>query len=407
VAVFFAPFFLNTFQPAMKKIVFTEEYCQPERLFPFTLTRAVQDIRVGILTIREKWEQFLGMPSFDKLEDPQKANERSVLIEEAIGDDQFLLIHGNVVPSQKIIKQVKKLKPGEFLSSPERESFVYCLSKKQVVDLNKIKVKKAVETDWNIKEINFAWDIFQLNAWAIQNDFELLTAKRKSQKISSTNKVQGSAIFLEKGVNMEHCILNAEEGPIYIDKDAVIMEGSLLRGPLSIGRNATVKMGTRIYGATTIGSNCIVGGEIKNSVFFGNSNKAHDGYLGDSVIGEWCNMGAGTSNSNLKNNASMVSLWTPIGLQSVGLKCGVMMGDYSRTAINTSINTGTVVGVCCNVFGQGLTPKYIPNFSWGSDGVERYQFDKACTDINNWKALKHQQLTDQEQRLIHHLYNHV
>jgi hypothetical protein len=165
-------------------------------------------------------------------------------------------------------------------------------------------------------------------------------------------------------------------------------------------------MGAKIYGGTTIGPNCVVGGEIKNSVFFSNSNKAHDGYVGDSVIGEWCNMGAGTSNSNLKNNASSVFVYTPDGPVNVGIKCGVFMGDYSRTAINTTINTGTVIGVSCNVFGNGLTPKYIPSFSWGSDGVDRYQFDKALTDIENWKNLKQLSITDSERFILRHIFDH-
>lgn len=180
----------------------------------------------------------------------------------------------------------------------------------------------------------------------------------------------------------------------------------MLRGPVAIGEGAVVKMGSRIYGATTIGPGCVVGGEIKNSVFFGYSNKAHDGYIGDSVIGEWCNLGAGTSNSNMKNNASDIQLWTPNGPVSVGTKCGVLMGDYTRTAINSAINTGTVIGVCCNVFGNGLTPKYIPHFSWGSDGVERYDLLKALSDIQNWKELKQQGVTENEKTILKHIFNH-
>jgi hypothetical protein len=165
-------------------------------------------------------------------------------------------------------------------------------------------------------------------------------------------------------------------------------------------------MGAKIYGATTIGPNCTVGGEIKNSILFGFSNKAHDGYLGDAIIGEWCNLGAGTTNSNLKNNASDIKVYTPSGQISVGLKCGVMMGDYSRTAINSSINTGTVIGVCCNVFGNGLTPKYVPSFSWGSDGIQRYEFKKALADIENWKGLKDQSLSIDETSILNHIFDH-
>ena len=169
---------------------------------------------------------------------------------------------------------------------------------------------------------------------------------------------------------------------------------------------AVVKMGSKIYEGTTIGPKCTVGGEIKNSVLFGYSNKAHDGYMGDSVIGEWCNWGAGTSNSNIKNTASGVIVWTPEGAIDVGLKCGVLMGDYSRTAINTAINTGTVIGVCANVFGNGLTPKYIPPFAWGSDGIQRYELQKAFTDINNWKLLKGSAVTAAEKLILKHIFDH-
>jgi UDP-N-acetylglucosamine diphosphorylase/glucosamine-1-phosphate N-acetyltransferase len=391
----------------MKKIVFTEEFCQPENLFPFTLTRQIQDIRVGILTIRQKWERYLDMPSFDRNEGDYKDLERAIQIEDAIGKDTIYLVHGNIIPTQKLIKQVKKLRTGEFISIKGRESIVFCISKDQVLDSNKIQVKKAVEFDGELKEIRFPWDIFQLNSWAIEEDFALLTSGRSSQKLSSTNKItRGDKIFIEKGAVVEHCFLNASDGPIYIGKNALLMEGSMLRGPIAIGDGSTVKMGTKLYGATTIGPGCTVGGEIKNSILFGNSNKAHDGYLGDSVIGEWCNMGAGTSNSNIKNTASAVMAWTPNGPVRVGVKCGVMMGDYSRTAINTSINTGTVISVCCNVFGNGLTPKYIPPFSWGSDGIERYEFDKALQDAENWKQLKQKSLTESEKVILKHIFEH-
>lgn len=391
----------------MKKIVFTEEFCNPGNLFPFTLTRQVQDIRVGILTIREKWEQFLGLPSFDKFEEDYKDLERAVTIDETIGSDIIYLIHGNVIPTKKIAKQVKKLSHGEHLSVPELESFVYCISKNEVLDMHNIKVGKSVEIEEEIREIKAPWNIFQLNAWAIQQDFDLLTSGRRSAKISATNNVVNpSNIFIEKGAVVECCFLNAQNGPIYIGKGAHVMEGSMLRGPVAVCQDAVVKMGTKLYEGATIGPKCTVGGEIKNSVLFGHSNKAHDGYMGDSVIGEWCNWGAGTSNSNIKNNASGVIVWTPGGATNVGLKCGVLMGDFSRTAINTSINTGTVIGTCANIFGNGLTPKFIPSFAWGNDGIQRYQLDKAFTDINNWKLLKGSAITTYEKHVLKHIFDH-
>jgi UDP-N-acetylglucosamine diphosphorylase/glucosamine-1-phosphate N-acetyltransferase len=391
----------------MRKIVFTEEFCTPGNLFPFTLTRQIQDIRVGILTVREKWEISLDCPSFDKFEEDYKDLERSVRIHEVIGDDVIYLIHGNVLPTKPIIKKVKKLKPGEFLSVPEKESFVYCISRKEVIDENNIKVGRPVEVEDSVREIKFPWNIFGLNAWAIEQDFALLTEGRKSQNISGTNNVNHPAnVFIEKGAIVECSFLNAQDGPIYIGKNAQVMEGSMLRGPVAICDGAVVKMGAKIYGGTTVGPSSVVAGEIKNSVIFGYSNKAHDGYMGDAVIGEWCNWGAGTTNSNMKNNASSVVVWTPAGQVNVGLKCGVLMGDYCRTAINTSINTGTVVGTGAHVFGTGLTPKYIPPFSWGSDGLQRYEFEKAITDINNWKVLKGSAVTTAEKTILKHIFDH-
>lgn len=391
----------------MKKIVFTEEFCSPENLFPFTLTRQIQDIRVGILTIREKWERILGLPSFDKQEGDYKDLERAMVLEREIGDDVVYLLHGNILPTPKLVKAIKRLKPGEFISVPERENIAYCISAKQVLDENKIVVDKAVELEEDLKEIKYPWDIVTLNAWAIEKDIALLRKKGKEGTLSSTNNVVNEAgIFVEKGAQVAHCFINAGDGPVYIAKGAVVMEGSMLRGPVAICEGAVVKMGAKIYGATTIGPHCTAGGEIKNSVLFNNSNKAHDGYLGDSVIGAWCNLGAGTCNSNVKNSAGTVQVYMPHGAVAVGLKCGMLMGDYSRTAINTSVNTGTVIGACSNVFGTGLTPKYIPSFSWGADGIQRYQFDKALEHIDNWKALKKERRTESETVILTHIFDH-
>ncbi len=391
----------------MNKIIFTEEYCQPENLFPFTLTKQIQDIRVGILTIREKWEKILGISSFDRQEDDYKDLDRSVTIEEAVQQGVCLMIHGNILPSPALVKAIRLLKDGEFITVNGNAGIVYRFTKKQTTDKYTIKVTRPIMLKEDVKFLNFPWDIFQLNDWAIRQDYALLKGKRKSQPVSKTNKVvNAGSVFLEKGAKVEHCVLNASSGPIYIGKDAEVMEGSTIRGPFALGEGACVKMNSRIYGATSIGPYSLAGGEIKNSVMFGYSNKAHDGYLGDSVIGEWCNLGAGTCNSNLKNNASTIKVWTPKGLLEVGIKCGVMMGDYSRTAINTSINSGTVIGVSCNVFGNGLTPNYIPNFSWGSDGVKRYDIEKAIRDIGNWKKLKSMVVSDNEKSILKYIFKH-
>jgi len=387
------------------RIIFTEEFCQPENLYPFSLTRQIQDIRVGILTIREKWETVLGIPSFDKWEDDYKDHERSIRIDKHIGDDVFFMIHGNILPSPKLVKNIQRLQNGEFISVNGNAGIIFRFTKKEINEPHKIKVSKALTIRSEPKTIVFPWDIFYLNDYALRQDYKLLTRKRKSQTISKTNRITGkSNIFLEKGAVVENCCINATAGPVYIGKGAHIMDGSLICGPVSIGDGAVLKMGTKIYGATTIGPGCTVGGEIKNSVFFGYSNKAHDGYIGDSVIGEWCNLGAGTTNSNMKNNASPVRVWTSKGEQEAGQKCGMFMGDYSRTSINTSINTGTVIGVCCNVFGNGLTPKYVPSFSWGYDGVQRYDIEKAIADINNWKKLKNKSITKNEKKILKHIF---
>jgi UDP-N-acetylglucosamine diphosphorylase/glucosamine-1-phosphate N-acetyltransferase len=389
----------------MNKIIFTEEFCQPENLYPFTLTRQIQDIRVGILTIREKWEAMLGLPSYDRKEDDYKDLDRSVHIHDCLKDgEECFMIHGNILPTLALIKSVKKLKAGEFLSH-NGAAIVYRISRKEILDTHKISVKRSVKTDMEIQSIHYPWDIFLLNDWAIREDFRWLTAKKKSQPIPKSNKVSGkSNIFIAKGATIEHSIINAETGPVYIGKDALVMEGCIIRGPFAMNEGAVLKLGAKVYGATTLGPYCTAGGEIKNSILFGYSNKAHDGYLGDSVLGEWCNLGAGTTNSNLKNNASDVKVWTVQGQQSAGNKCGVMMGDYSRTAINTSINTGTVIGVSSNVFGNGLTPCYIPSFSWGSEGVQRYKFDKALDHIAAWKKLKKKETTEQEKSILRYIF---
>ncbi|MES1225862.1 MAG: putative sugar nucleotidyl transferase, partial [Bacteroidota bacterium] len=305
-------------------------------LFPFTLTRSALDIRVGIFTLREKWDFISEGKNF-------------------FSDHN---IPESTIPTKQLVDELS----------------------------GGIKEKSLIAT-----QIKFPWQIIQFNDEQIRNDFIIISQSRKSQIVSSTNNViSRENIFLEEGAKVEYCNLNASMGPIYIGKNTEIMEGSSIRGPFALCEGAVVKMNSRIYGATTIGPYSIVGGEIKNSVLFGYSNKAHDGYLGDAVIGEWCNLGAGTSNSNLKNNAEDVHVWNQRRKEfmNVGLKCGLMMGDYSRCAINTSFNSGTVVGICCNIFGSGLTPKYIPDFSWGHDGSVKYDFEKAIRDIKNWKKLK-------------------
>lgn len=391
----------------MQKIIFTEEYCRPENLHPFTYTRHIQDIRIGILTIREKWERYLKLTSANKWEENYLDDEQSVKIEKGIGKDDYLMVHANVLPTKAIISKIKKLNNGEFLTSGKEGGIAFKFSNKEVLGLHKIKINKSVEAKEEVKAIHYPWQITQMNDWAIREDFTLITAGRKSKPVSKTNKtIKPAQIFIEAGAKLEHCILNAEDGPIYIGKNALVMEGSLLRGPLAICEGAVVKMGTKIYGATTVGPFCTVAGEIKNTVLFAFSNKAHDGYLGDSVLGEWCNLGAGTSNSNVKNTAGEVKYWVDADQKEIGagFKGGLLMGDYSKAAINTSFNTGTMVGICCNVFATGLTPKFMSNFCWGADGITKYKLDKALTDIDNWKKLKGLTISDREKQILTDIY---
>ena len=391
----------------MQQIIFTEEYCRPANLHPFTLTRHIQDIRIGILTIREKWEKLLQFPSFNKWEDHYLDDAASIKIDKNICADTSLLVHANVLPTKDIVSKIKKLKNGEFLSAGKNGGIAFAFSKKEVAGLHKIKVTRLVNYDNNLKLLVYPWQIVQLNDWAIREDFQLVTSKRKSLSVSKTNKViNPQNIFIEPGAKVEHCILNAAAGPIYIGKNAEVMEGSMIRGPVALCEGSIVKMGTKIYGATTIGPYCVVAGELKNTVLFGYSNKAHDGYLGDSVIGAWCNLGAGTSSSNVKNNCSDVKYWVDADKKeiSAGAKGGLLMGDYSRAAINTSFNTGTVVGVNCNVFVAGLTPKLIPSFSWGCDGITRYKLPQALEDMSKWKKLKGMTVTAKEKQILTDIY---
>jgi UDP-N-acetylglucosamine diphosphorylase/glucosamine-1-phosphate N-acetyltransferase len=341
------------------KMLLNQSACEAN-LFPFSKTRHVAECRVGILTISEKWKKLL------------PANSQIVLHQ--TGSENVLSLPANIIPT-----------PG---------NIDYLLECAQNGD-----IPKASD---EVRYIHHPWDLFQLNDWAIRKDFEYLTRDRISQPINNAVVVNPENIFVEEGAVLLHCTLNASTGPIYIGKNAQIMEGSHIRGPFSLGENSVVKMGSTIYGGTSIGPWCVVGGEIKNSILFENSNKAHSGYLGDSVIGAWCNLGAGTSNSNVKNTGGEVYFQSTEGPISVGSKGGLLMGDYSRSAINTSFNTATTVGVCCNIFEKEFVPKNIPDFTWGK---ERYQWQKALDHINNWKKMKNSELSKQEIAILEKWYN--
>jgi UDP-N-acetylglucosamine diphosphorylase/glucosamine-1-phosphate N-acetyltransferase len=380
-------------------------------LLPLTFTRPIAEIRVGILTIKEKWEKLLGHSASYITQDYLSEKYRISIQEEN------LLINSTFLPTPFLIEEVKRLKLNQAIIINE-EMIAAKVSKEQLNLLNEdpetFNTLESLEIDPNnvnkLVRLTSLHHIFELNSQEIVNDFNLITKGRESASISETNKVLGNnGIFLEEGVSMECCIINTTEGPVYIGKQAQVMEGSLLRGPIAICDHAIVKMGSKIYGGTTAGPYCRLGGEVKNVVMFANSNKGHEGFLGDSVIGEWCNIGADTNTSNLKNNYQPVKLWSYPNkkFENTGLQfCGLIMGDHSKCGINTMFNTGTVVGVACNVFGDGYPRNFIPSFSWGgAAGFTDHHIDKAIETATTVMARRNQLMSDVDQKIIRHIYN--
>ena len=345
-------------------------------LLPLTYIRPVADIRIGILTIREKWEKYL------------KA-ETSTLTEDYLGEkypireeDDNVMINGSICPTPALVKKIRGLKNNEVLVKDE---FIIAMRVEKAdlenVDEDNIQGINVIETDNDFLKIDHTWEIFSKNDRALREDFMLLTKNRKSKKLSSSNRVMGDMVFVEEGAEVEGVSINSTTGPVYIGRDAGIMEGCMIRGPFALCNNAIVKMSAKIYGPTTIGPYSKVGGEISNSVIFGYSNKAHDGFMGNSVIGEWCNLGADTNTSNLKNNYESVKLWDFPDQTFVDTGeqfCGLIMGDHSKCGINTMFNTGTVVGINVNVFGSGYQRNFIPSFTWGgTSGFRTFDIKKA------------------------------
>ncbi len=362
----------------MRNVILFDDDVRDE-LLPLTLSRPVSEIRLGILNVREKWEHVLKAKAswitIDYL-----SNKFPIQIE-----DDNLIINGSVLPNDRLLRLVNQLEfnealllNGELIAARlQHDQFQLLASDDFIEEITGYEIKGTP-----LIRIQHVWDIFRFNRTAIEYDFQILTAGAQSQPISATNQVLAKDnIFVEEGAVVECCILNAQSGPIYIGKDAVVMEGSILRGPVSVGNSAIVKMGAKIYGPTTIGPSSKVGGEVKGSVIMGYSNKTHEGYMGDSVIGQFCNIGADTNISNLKNNYSEIKLWNyrEESFVKTGLTfCGLIMGDHSKTGINTMINTGTVIGFSCNVFGAGYPRKFIPSFSWGgASGFRMYDVKKA------------------------------
>ena len=342
------------------------------QLLPFTFTRPVADIRIGILTIREKWERLLMTTTSTVTEDYLSHKWPMVEMPENI------MINASYLPTSEFLAQVEGLEANQAIFHKD-EIVAFFSLEDQEVDFDNF---TQFELQGDIFQMENTWDIFSKNGEAIASDFELITKNRDSEPIPASNQViSAENIFIEKGAKVEFSILNASEGPIYIGADAEVMEGCMIRGSLALCENSVLKMGSKIYGPTTVGPYSKVGGEVNNSVIFAYSNKGHDGFLGNSVIGEWCNLGADTNTSNLKNNYAEVRLWDyeSEGFARTGLQfCGLMMGDHSKCGINTMFNTGTVIGVSANIFGSGFPRNFIPSFSWGgSNGMTTYKTIKA------------------------------
>jgi UDP-N-acetylglucosamine diphosphorylase/glucosamine-1-phosphate N-acetyltransferase len=379
------------------------------KLLPFTHTRPVADIRCGIFTMRERWEQVLSSPTStitEKYLQQVFPNNSS---------DENVYINGSVFATAELADGINSLQIESCLVNNDlviaiKSSNASIGTAEPVASadaLNKISYKGEVRRLANV------WDIFAENELQIKKDFLQITSGRQTADIPSNVIVSGQEnLFIDKGAKINAgVIINAEAGPVYIGEEAEIMEGAMLRGPLAIGKHAVIKMGAKIYGGTTIGPGCKVGGEISNSVFFANSNKAHDGFIGNSVIGEWCNLGADTNCSNLKNNYDEVKIWDEAKGTNVStgrIFCGLMMGDHSKCGINTMFNTGTVVGVSANIFGGGFPEKFIPSFSWGgADQLETYRFEKAMETARKMMERRNIIFTDAEIEMYRQIFQNT
>ena len=373
-----------------------------EDFLPLTFTRPVAEMRMGILTFSERWKKLLDIDEVfyiteNYLQDKFRKPEPK----------QSLFIVSNFFPSDEVLKQIKELQPGEALVY-ENEVLVANINMDNF-SLNQI--NKMTDIHEKLFFIEKPTDIFSYNDKAIDFDFKLLTEGRISQELSSTNGFIGEKenLFIEEGATIEFSTLNCKTGKIYIGKNAEIMEGSNIRGSLALCEESKINLGTKLYGGTTIGPHSKVGGEVNNIVIFGYSNKGHDGFVGNSVIGEWCNLGADTNSSNLKNNYASVKLWNyrkkrflDTGLQF----CGLIMGDHSKTAINTQLNTGTVVGVAANIFKSGFPPNLVDSFSWGGmKGDEKFKLEKSYEVAEKAMERRKIAITEMDKDILKYIYN--
>ncbi|MCO6463104.1 MAG: GlmU family protein [Saprospiraceae bacterium] len=379
-------------------------------LLPLTFTRPVSELRIGILTIKEKWERYL-QQQVSYMTEPYLAEKYPTQL-----GDENIFINSSILPDPQIVASVQSLHSGCYIecegqiiaASLPRDIAASISFWSEITALIKDTATK-VDIHFNSQFIRRPYDIFVLNGIALLQDFELVTKDRKSAPISSSNQVFGKyPVFAEEGVRMECCIINTTDGPVYLGKDVEIMEGTMIRGGFAAGEGSIVKMGAKIYGPTTIGPNCRLGGEVNNAVMIANSNKGHDGFLGNSVIGEWCNLGADTNNSNLKNNYLPVKIWsyTHATFKDSGLQfCGLIMGDHSKSGINTMFNTGTVVGVACNIFGDGFPRTYIPSFSWGgAAGFTTHQLNKVIETAEIVMKRRHMLLTETDKNMLREIF---
>ena len=358
----------------MSLLIFWEPPHLTDSMYPFSLTKRVVDTPIGILTLHQKWDLI-----FSSISSLKKKSTFS--------------LSGTLFPSLSVGKIIASLQGGQSLFSADH---IWLATAGSIDSIP----KKFRSTDRILSEpidqINYPWDLLRLLNSGIALDVELLTRHRKSMPIpKSVVRIGTHPIFISKGASLQACTLNASAGPIYIGEQAEVQEGAHIRGPFMLGHHSVVTMGARVYGPTAVGECCLIGGEVKRSLLFPYSNKAHDGYMGDSVIGSWCNWGAGTSNSNLKNTGGVIRIERKgVGFVDVGQKCGVFMGDYSRTAINSSLNSGSVIGVSAQIGNTEMTPKITRSFQW-MDG-SRYRIKEALEHIRNWKALKGHTLSTDE-----------
>jgi UDP-N-acetylglucosamine diphosphorylase/glucosamine-1-phosphate N-acetyltransferase len=369
-------------------------------LLPFTFTRPVADIRIGILTLREKWENYLGSTTTTVTEEYLMEKFPMVEMEENV------MINASFLPNATLVEWIQNLNPKQAIVFEDEIVAFYSQDTQEEVDFDQYEL---LSFESELIRIANTWDIFAKNDRAIRDDFELLTADRTSQPIpKSVNVIAPENIFIEEGAQLEFVTLNASTGPIYIGKNSEIMEGSVIRGPFALCESGRVKLATKVYGATTVGPHSVIGGEVNNSVLFGYSNKGHDGFLGNSVLGEWCNIGADSNNSNLKNNYEEVRLWSyeTEGFAKTGLQfCGLMMGDHSKCGINTMFNTGTVVGVSANIFGAGFPRNFVPSFSWGgAAGFSTYLTQKAFQTAKIVMARRNVEFTEQDAAILTHVF---